>query len=86
MLATVTTTPSAQTYEENITALTEHVMANPMTQNGYWLEMKNVFGDWEKLLLIFGFDDPGDEAQCSRLVQLVSADSPQREFRCNSVK
>ena len=76
---------SADEYAENFDRLITEVGRNPLTKNGYWLETKNAFNDWEKLLLIFGYADPGDEPNCLGILAWKSAQDPSSEFRCKPV-
>jgi len=75
----------ADSYSENLTGLTSVVINNPLTRNGYWFEIKNAFGEWEKLMLVFGYYGPGDEMACKKLLHVFSIDLPNTDFRCNSV-
>jgi hypothetical protein len=42
--------------------------------NDYWLEMKNQFGDWEWLALVFGYWD--DYEGCQELIAVYVAECP----------
>lgn len=68
-------------YYDNMEKLSATVRSNPLTQGGYWLEIRNGFGDWERLMLIFGYADPGDRAACERIVRLAAGGT----YRCNVV-
>ena len=81
----LTSTSVADEYSKDLEALTSTVRSNQLTKNGYWLEMKNAFGEWEKMILVFGYYDPGDEAACATIQELATRDSPNRKFRCNPV-
>jgi len=76
---------SADEYSKNMDDLSSEVRSNPLTKNGYWLEMRNAFEEWEKMILVFGYADPGDEAACRRIRNLASKEYPDRLYRCNSV-
>lgn len=69
----------------NTRELVEHVGRNPLTADGYWLEMRNVLGHWEKVVLVFGFADPGDEAACEEIRAFAAEQNPNRAYRCNPV-
>ncbi|MFG6552463.1 hypothetical protein [Sulfitobacter sp. 1A16808] len=47
----------------------------------YWLEMKSIIG-WEKMMLVVGYASNG--SVCERLVDVATADAPDREFRCST--
>lgn len=76
---------AADDYEADTTALIRMAQENPWTRTGYWFEMRNVLGEWEKMMLIFGYADPGDEAACNSILMFASAQNPDRKFRCNAV-
>ena len=44
-----------------------------------WFMMKSMVG-WEKMMLIFGYAD--NVEVCEHLVEVASAESPDRDFRC----
>ena len=46
----------------------------------YWLEMNNAFGQWEKMILVFGYID--DQVPCNLIQEFAAEDSPDRQFRC----
>ena len=77
---------AADDYRNQVQKLERDVTTNPLTQDGYWLEMKNVMGEWEKMLLVFGYAGDGDLAACKQITAYASSESPQRIFRCNPVK
>jgi len=64
--------------------LTE-VRRNPLTNGGSWIEMKNAFNEWEKVILVFGFADPGDDAACEDIMVFAAEQNPARKYRCNPV-
>ncbi|WP_306115482.1 MULTISPECIES: hypothetical protein [unclassified Roseovarius] len=72
-------------YTADLSQLSNDLQSNQLTQFGYWVEQKNVMGEWEKMIFIFGFADPGDEAACLRLVELAVSDSPAVEWRCKPI-
>ncbi|WP_418152137.1 hypothetical protein AB8615_08090 [Litorimonas sp. RW-G-Af-16] len=45
----------------------------------YWLEMLNMFNEWEKTILVFGY--MGNYEACLALQEVASKDSPNRQFR-----
>ncbi|UWQ59981.1 hypothetical protein K3722_07575 [Leisingera caerulea] len=59
--------------------------ANSVTNGGYWFELYNALGEWEKTMLIFGYADPGDLAACERVKASAEEDQPGVLFRCNPV-
>ena len=73
-------------YEQNMKTLSEAVQSNPLSEGGYWLEMRNAFGEWERLMLIFGYADPGDEAACQRVIRLTIGDNAAGMYRCDAVR
>ena len=72
-------------YHVQLKELENYIFQNPLTRNGYWFEMKNVAGEWEKIMLIFGYAGDGDLAACNRIVALAGPENPHRAFRCNPV-
>jgi hypothetical protein len=75
----------ADSYERHLVRLEKSVADNPLTRTGYWLEMQNVLGQWEKVILIFGYADPVDKAACARILQFAAVDGPNSAFRFNPV-
>ena len=45
-----------------------------------WLEMMGVFGDWDKVVLFFGFND--DYTNCEELKEHNQRKFPEKKFRC----
>ena len=72
-------------YEEALETLVLEVESNQASSDGYWLELFNVFNEWEKVMLIFGYADPGDQAACERIIRFARTGSPGEVFRCNPV-
>lgn len=62
---------------------TDEVSQNPFTENATWLEMLNVFGDWEKVMLVFGYAN--NFSACESVRQFASSENPSRSYRCNPV-
>lgn len=75
----------ANDYEQNLKSLDDAVSTNPLSANGNWLEMHNVAGEWEKMALIFGYADPGDEAACESILSFAADQNPGRQYRCHPV-
>ena len=75
----------AQDYSKDVERFLEDVNSNPSLREAYWLEMQNAFGDWEKLMLIFGYADPGDRAACEAVSQATAQRNLGRYYRCNPV-
>ena len=46
----------------------------------YWIEMKNLSGEWEKTGLIFGYY--GDQEECRKAIGGLKAANDAREYRC----
>ena len=46
----------------------------------YWIEMKNLSGEWEKTGLIFGYY--GDQEECEKAIGGLKAANDAREYRC----
>lgn len=46
----------------------------------YWIEMKNMSGEWEKTGLIFGYY--GDHEECEKAISGLKAANDAREYRC----
>ncbi|WP_417248518.1 hypothetical protein [Celeribacter sp.] len=66
--------------------LVDAVNANPSLHDATWFEKKNVMGEWEKMMLIFGYAGTGDYAVCERLIELAAQDGSTEVFRCNPVE
>ena len=66
--------------------LTDHVRSNEITRNGYWFELHNVSGNWEKVMLIYGYAGDGNEQECAVVLEAFEALYPASPFRCNSVE
>lgn len=71
---------------EALDRFVRHAEANIVTSSGYWFEMFNALGEWEKTMLIFGYADPGDYAACQRVKVAAEADRPGTLFRCSPVQ
>jgi hypothetical protein len=76
---------ASEPYTKNLDALIDHTRSNPATKGGSWLELQNAFGEWEKVGLIFGFADPGDQAACNRLRAAAEHLNTEFRYRCNPV-
>ena len=46
----------------------------------YWLEMQHSFGQWDKMILVFGYVD--DRPPCNLIQEVAAEDTPNRQFRC----
>ena len=77
--------PSSDDYETNLEQLVDVVKANQLTKDGYWLEMKNVADEWEKMILVFGYAGSGDKAACDEVRKYAAETAPGRLFRCYPV-
>ena len=70
----------ADDLEADEAAYTRFVGAN---QYGYsqdvWLEMRNMFGDWEPVALVFGY---GDDFSACEDIRTAVEQNIAREFRC----
>ncbi|WP_417741524.1 hypothetical protein [Salipiger sp.] len=66
-------------------ALVDFAQENPLTSSGVWLEMRNAFNEWEKMILIFGYAGAGDEAACEEIIALAGDQNPDRIYRCSPV-
>jgi hypothetical protein len=77
---------SALEPDRELEAFIDVVRENPRTVGGAWLEMLNVFSEWEKVVLIFGFADPGDHAACQEILEFAAKQNPSRLYRCNPVE
>jgi len=74
---------SSEQHSKDMQTFLSEVQANPLTNGGSWLEVKNVFGDWEKVVLVFGYADPGDYAACE---EIRAAKPLPSQFRCDPVQ
>ncbi|MCW2337358.1 hypothetical protein M2337_001591 [Sphingobium sp. B2D3A] len=50
------------------------------TDTDYWIEMKNMDGEWERTGLIFGYVD--DSGECKKAVSGLKSVNYAREYRC----
>lgn len=51
-----------------------------------WLEMQNMYGEWEKTVLIFGYyTDSGEIEECQNIAEALKNVNPSREYRCTPV-
>lgn len=46
----------------------------------YWIEMKNISGEWERTGLIFGYTD--DYGECMNAIAGLKSVNYAREYRC----
>lgn len=46
----------------------------------YWIELRNMAGEWERVGLIFGYTD--DQGECAKAIAGLKAANPAREYRC----
>jgi len=73
-------------YNDNIAgydALVEHIKAHRVGRNAdQWIEMKNVFGEWERTGLIFAYSD--DYEECLKAIAGLKKANADREYRCTS--
>lgn len=53
---------------------------NELNIPAQWFIMMNSMGEWEKMMLIFGYADNVDV--CLHLVKLAETETPKRDFRC----
>jgi hypothetical protein len=71
--------------EKNVTdridGFSNYVSENRIgTTSDVWLEMMGVFGDWDKVVLFFGFMD--DYTNCEELKEYNQRKYPKKKFRC----
>jgi hypothetical protein len=75
---------SAQSFEydiKNYNKLSDFIDKNQVGEGqDFFLELKNAFDDWEKVILIFGYWD--DWEVCAELAGILSARYPLRTYRC----
>uniref|UniRef100_A4X0S4 Uncharacterized protein n=1 Tax=Cereibacter sphaeroides (strain ATCC 17025 / ATH 2.4.3) TaxID=349102 RepID=A4X0S4_CERS5 len=69
-------------YRKALAPLLAEVRSNPLTAEGYWLEMRNIGDEWEKMILVFGYAGAGDEAACAEVLRLVAGENLERDYRC----
>jgi hypothetical protein len=61
--------------------LASHVASNKVGRDtDYWIEMRNMAGEWERTGLIFGYVD--DYAECLNAVAGLKKVNYAREYRC----
>jgi len=61
-------------------ALEKFVNEDIKGSGSYWLEMQNSFGQWDKMILVFGYVD--DRTPCNSIQKFAAEDAPNRQFRC----
>jgi hypothetical protein len=70
-----------QSYEDQVAALEAHVKSNKIgNDSDMWLVTRNMFGDHEKVALIFGYW--GDEQACNEYRELYTQRYPASEYYC----
>ncbi|MBO6604118.1 MAG: hypothetical protein JJ938_10730 [Roseicyclus sp.] len=84
-LLAISSPSAADDYGEAYNEFIEFVRDNPATAGGSWLEISNALGEWEKVVLIFGYFDPGDQVVCEEIRALAASENPERRYRCNPV-
>ena len=72
----------AQTNGDRLEGFAESLPRNSLQLPMYWFEMESTIG-WEKMMLIFGYAN--NEPPCLMLLNIASAESPMRRFRCSIV-
>ena len=83
-VATMTTRPIACALALGLCAC-----GQPVPQNGdYWIEMKTIFDEWEKVILVTGYLD--DYETCIQIIEAMSEWNQKnnmlaREYRCTPV-
>ena len=65
---------------DNTEALTKFVHEDLKGSGSYWLEMKNVIGQWDKMILVFGYVD--DREPCRLIKEFAEKNAPERQFQC----
>jgi hypothetical protein len=49
----------------------------------YWIEIRNMVGEWERVGLIFGYvGGNGDHEECEKALDGLRRTNPGREYRC----
>ena len=46
----------------------------------HWFQVKNAMGEWERVILVFGYAD--DSSVCMDLVDMARREAPRTEYRC----
>ena len=81
-LLSLSTTASAGDPEEDIKHLDRFVSRNPYgSSKDQWIEKYNVFDQWEKVGIVFGFMD--DYEFCDDVIKMYMARYPTDRYRCN---
>lgn len=71
-----------ETYEDQYNTFVTDVESNKMGgAQDYWIEMQNVFGEWEKTGLIFGYGN--DLEECEKAITGLQQENSGRQYRCN---
>ena len=60
-----------------------HYPKNVDKSSAQWFIMKNFMGEWEQMMLIFGYED--DKGVCDFMLAITKETDPEREFRCKDV-
>lgn len=62
-------------------ALSRHVKNNRVgIDPDQWVEMRNLHGEWERTVLVFGYY--GDHDECLKVIEGFKRANPAREYRC----
>lgn len=83
ILCAFTVAATADDHDTSLRELIAEAKRNPLAADGTWLEIRNVVNEWEKVVLIFGYMN--DYSACESILGFVSAQNPDRSYRCNPV-
>lgn len=85
LLLTFSLSANAEDYETEFQRFKTFLKNHPVGRDGdAWLEILNAFGNWEPVVLVFGY--PNDLSVCEGLIaDLQVADRLPRDARCTRV-
>jgi len=78
LLYTIPASSQTKGYSE----LDSYISNNPVGTKDYYLQMQNIAGMWENMILIFGYGAGGDLPACEAIAVFAKQGSPNRNYRC----
>lgn len=71
---------------DGVNAFVAHVQRTRVgTDADYWIEMRNMVGEWERTGLIFGYTGGnGDHDECEKALEGLRRVNTEREYRCTA--
>jgi hypothetical protein len=59
-----------------------YIEGDPAMDGAWYLEVMNALGEWERVILVFGFAGAGDASTCATLAGELSNQHPNAQYRC----